>query len=476
MKGVVAERWTPQLRVRFLLTSVFACSVAAGCGTTRAVAVSNPGGAPAVDPVAQLCERFFTAWRLGAEADATAMFDLKMKQALPSGELARTWNKLTHAKGKLVGWRPVGRDEPAGKDRRTYDVAFESGAVRTLLVFDPATREMVGLFFTSSPAASQTEVAVPELEGRFTSFEIRIGQGAASVGATVCLPRAAAGKAVVPGQLGAAPGAGAPFPGVVLVAGSGPLDRDETVAGIRPFRDLAQGLAARGIVTLRFDKRTHAHPDQFLNRSYTIDDEIVSDAVEAVRALRELPEVDRRRVFILGHSLGAWMAPQIGLRGGPVAGLLLVGVPGRPLPELIVEQLRRSGAAVSAVNKADAQVHALAAGTLASGEMVFGAPVAYWSDLAHYDPFSTAVRLGRPILLARGASDWNVTAEDQAEWRRRLGQGVAVDEVTFAGLGHVLVEATAQPAGKGHPPRVPDDVIDRLASFISGTAPVAASF
>lgn len=120
----------------------------------------------------------------------------------------------------------------------------------------------------------------------------------------------------LPGTLTLPRGEG-PFPTVLLIAGSGPNDRDETIGPNKPFRDLAQGLAAAGIASLRHDKRTRVHAAQMAEaqkagNALTVDDEVTDDALSALTLLAKQPGVDGKRVFVLGHSLGAMMAPRVG--------------------------------------------------------------------------------------------------------------------------------------------------------------------
>ena len=89
---------------------------------------------------------------------------------------------------------------------------------------------------------------------------------------------------------------------MVLVHGSGPNDRDETIGGSKLFRDLAEGLATRGIAVLRYDKRTKTYGQRVSGLNFTIWDETVDDAVAAVALVRKLPEVDRGKVFVLGTA------------------------------------------------------------------------------------------------------------------------------------------------------------------------------
>ena len=103
-----------------------------------------------------------------------------------------------------------------------------------------------------------------------------------------------------------------PFPLVVLVHGSGPHDRDETIGPNRPFRDIAHDLAGKGIATLRYEKRTRAHSAQFAKlKNYTLNDEVIDDAVLAVGFAANCNGIDSSRIFVLGHSLGGMLLPRI---------------------------------------------------------------------------------------------------------------------------------------------------------------------
>jgi len=160
----------------------------------------------------------------------------------------------------------------------------------------------------------------------FRSSEISIGKAPFVLGGTLTVP-------VGPG----------PFPGVVLVHGSGPHDRDETIGANKVFKDLAEGLASRGIEVLRYDKRTFVYGAK-LGDSISVDDEVMMDAAAAVTALRARPEIDATHIFVIGHSMGALLAPEIGIRSAPVAGIALLAPPGRPPWDIVLSQMRYLGA------------------------------------------------------------------------------------------------------------------------------------
>ncbi|HEY0462761.1 MAG TPA: alpha/beta fold hydrolase, partial [Polyangiaceae bacterium] len=149
------------------------------------------------------------------------------------------------------------------------------------------------------------------------------------------------------------------LPAALLIGGSGANDRDESVAGAKPFRDLAHALAKRGIATLRYEKRSFAHPEWFRDpQHFTVEDDVLGDAVAALQMLRARPEIDQKRLFLIGHSLGALLAPEVAQRGGGVAGLVLLAAPGRPLEQIQLQQLkaRQPGSDFTSLER---QVHAL---------------------------------------------------------------------------------------------------------------------
>jgi hypothetical protein len=124
---------------------------------------------------------------------------------------------------------------------------FQRGKLDTKVVFDG--NKITGLFFVLSGTYKPPPYAD---SSKFEEREISIGKGIWSLPGTLSLPK----------------GVGF-FPAVVLVHGSGPHDRDETIGPNKPFRDLANGLASRGIAVLRYEKRTKQYPPRFFFFQWT---------------------------------------------------------------------------------------------------------------------------------------------------------------------------------------------------------------
>ena len=129
-----------------------------------------------------------------------------------------------------------------------------------------------------------------------------------------------------------------------MIHGSGPNDRDETIGSLKPFRDIAEGLAEHGVAVYRFDKRTYVYGNEMMaDHGITPADESIEDAVNAVQLLAQQDKIDADRIFVLGHSLGGNVIPAIAqeLEQAPVQahGFVMMAASPRGLDVLMREQL-----------------------------------------------------------------------------------------------------------------------------------------
>jgi dienelactone hydrolase len=274
----------------------------------------------------------------------------------------------------------------------------------------------------------------------------------------------------LPGTLTVPKGAG-PFPAVVLVHGSGPNDRDETVGGVKVFKDLAEGLASRGIVVLRYEKRTRQYGARVsASKNFTVADETVDDAAKGAALLRTQKEVDPAKVYVLGHSLGGYVAPRIADEDGKLAGLIIMAGNVRPVEDLVIEQLQSMGAQQSAIDQAKAvqtKVKKLEPGDEDS-PAVMGAPPTYWLDLKSYNPADKAKALGLPMLILQGERDYQVPMTDFNLWKAAVGSAKGVTLRSYPALNHLFVagEGKSLPAEYNKPGHVAAPVVDDIAAFV----------
>jgi dienelactone hydrolase len=285
---------------------------------------------------------------------------------------------------------------------------------------------------------------------------------------------------VLPGTLAVPVGAG-PWPAVVLVHGSGPEDRDETVGANKPFRDLAWGLASLGVAVLRYEKRTKQYATKLAGKvlELTLQEETIDDALDAAGRLRSAEGIDARRVFVLGHSLGGLAIPRIGKGDAKIAGLIILAGSTRPLEDIIVEQLdylasldpaaAAAGASRLAELRAEARkVKQLTAADLSGTNLFFGGSARYWLDLRAYDAAATARGLKQPLLILQGQRDYQATEADFEGWQRALGECHNATFKLYPELNHLFMagEGKSRPSEYERSGHVAEGVIADIAAWI----------
>jgi dienelactone hydrolase len=361
-----------------------------------------------------------------------------------AAQVETAWRAQAAGLGGTLTWSQVDRTFQDGFEVRILQIELERGIVQCLVSVDPSSLRLRSLFITR-PAPRPSYIAAT----MFREVDVTLGGPAFALEGTLALP---SGKG--------------PFPAVVLVHGSGPNDRNASVGATKIFKDLAQGLASSGIAVLRYDKRTYTYREQ-LDNSISLDDEAVLDAIAAVKMLAARPEVDASRVFVIGHSLGGLLAPEIAVRAGNVAGIALLSPPGRPPWEIVREQMHYLGAPRDALVDVEKAVIELDFG-VETGRLV-GMPYSYWRDWASRDGVAMVKRFARPTLVLHGTRDYQVSDADFAVWRDGLRDESYVELVTVGGVNHLFI------AGRGAPTpleykvdnHVDARVLAKLVSFVT---------
>jgi dienelactone hydrolase len=268
-------------------------------------------------------------------------------------------------------------------------------------------------------------------------------------------------------------------PIVVMVQGSGPRDADETIGPNKPFRDIAYGLAAQGVASLRYDKRTHFAPETFQAHP-DLDHEVTLDAIAALRYAVTVPEADPRRVFLLGHSLGGTMAPVIAadflkekpnsLRGiiFMAAGVVSVDQTIERQTTFQAKQQGATDAQQDEIKKQWQQVFATVKDTNTPADRAIGvapleAPTGYWRSWLLQDPAGELAKLDLPALVLRGFDDIQVSEQDFKLLEEANTAPGSVGE-QFDGLNHLFMSAAGDSSQPAH---VSPDVITTIASWIA---------
>lgn len=403
-------------------------------------------------------DELFTALRDRKFTKATENFDPTMKAALSADQLSAVWLQIVAIDGRLEAWKILSRGRLTDSEVATVVLAFEHGKLLATVAVKPISDQITGLYF--KPLESQQAAASPATSPPYADAT-RFRSQAVTVGANPW---------TLPGTLTIPTGAG-PFPAVVLLAGSGPHDRDETIGANHVFKDLAEGLSTRGIVVLRYDKRTYAYATLDPQKT-TVDEEVIEDGVAAVRLLRARPEVAHDRIFVAGHSLGAMLAPEVAKKAWPVAGIVMLAPNGRKLPVVIIQQMRYLGqASPGQLALLERQANEISAHTMPPAQFFFGAPASYYYDLDARNEVAVARSLDVPILILHGERDYQVIDEDIRDWQNGLKGDAKVKVDTFPSLNHLFIAGTGKPgpAEYNTPGHVDAAVIGTIASFIDNS-------
>lgn len=270
------------------------------------------------------------------------------------------------------------------------------------------------------------------------------------------------------------PKQGGPFAAILLVTGSGPQDRDETVFDQKPFLVISDYLTRAGYAVLRLDDRgTGKSTGEYRTSGLA---EFTSDALAAVAWLKARPDVDAKRIGILGHSEGGQVGPLAAKGSNDVAFVIMLAGPAEPFDELLAEQsagmMRAQGAPEAMIEadlelnrqayailrreadstKARESLHRLAAEWKTrqpdeAAQFEAGIPkllTAEFRSLLSYPAGETLAKLRCPVLALYGGKDLQVPADSNiraAAEAFAVGHVPSFTVVKLPGLNHLFQTA-----------------------------------
>ena len=244
-------------------------------------------------------------------------------------------------------------------------------------------------------------------------------------------------------------------PAVVFVHGSGSSNMDEKVGKLTPFKDLAEGLAELGIASIRYDKRSFAHPFKMLREKViTVREETIEDAILATELLRRDSRIDKDNIFIAGHSMGGMLAPRIDAEGGNYKGLILMAGSPRTLGEIMLDQneeVMRSGKGVlqwyvkTQVVKISAMfegMYELSDEEAKKKKLGNGTTLYYFKEMGEHPASEYLLKLEKPVMIMQGEKDFQATLEkDFAAYKELLEDKKNITFKVYENLNHLFVNS-----------------------------------
>ncbi|MDO5133348.1 MAG: alpha/beta fold hydrolase [Eubacteriales bacterium] len=273
-------------------------------------------------------------------------------------------------------------------------------------------------------------------------------------------------------------------PAVVMVHGSGASNMDEKVMKLTPFKDLAEGLVRHGVASLRYDKRTFAHGCRLIRRkNITVREETIEDALLAVKMLKNDPRIDSSRIFILGHSLGAMLAPRIDAEGADVRGLIMMaGTPYR-LEEIVLRQLKQAGRGRSILNhiirmeyriyrRKFRGLYEMSDEEAKKKKFAGNLTLFYFKEMGQKTAVDFLLASSKPAFILQGGKDFQVLAKRDYRMFRKLLAGRAntryklypdLNHIFVKGIYDDILKASGEYKVERH---IPEEVIKDIAAFI----------
>ncbi len=379
--------------------------------------------------------------------------DEKIQKQIDAAALQQAWESVAGTAGSFVSATAITYESNNGLATVAVTAEFENTGIIITLTYDNAGK-IRGIWFNFAPDDS---IYQPVDTDTFTEEVVFIGEYEI--------------KGVV-----TTPDGKADYPVVVFVQGSGQSDFDETIGANKPFKELAHGLAEKGIASIRINKRLYQKP-VLSHDKLTVWDEYMDDIYAAVDyAKANISE----NVYVIGHSQGGMSAPKIAL-DNDLQGVVMLAGTIRGLEDVILDQntaLLETSEEYSDKEKekilqaAQEGTDAVKALTEDSTEPVLGIPAEYWLSLRELDGENILKnKLTVPVLVLQGEADFQVYMDkDFGYMQSVLGHKENIEFKSYPGLNHLFmpqslpgVTDVSEYAAENH---IPQYVIDDIADFI----------
>ncbi len=381
---------------------------------------------------------------------AEEMLTDQMMQAMPLNKLEALWKNVEGQFGKFVKIANMKSGKSGNYTVVVANVEFQKGYLDFKIVLDNSLK-VAGLWISRAETPKYKLPKYVDLS-KFTIKEVKIGN-----------------KWKLPAELTIPKGKG-PFPAVVLIPGSGPSDMNEKIGEDEPFKDIAYGLSTMGIAVLRYDKRAHVYGSEMTKlNQLNVENIYLQDASNAIKFMENEPFTDE--LFIIGHSLGAYLLPEIAKENPGIAGMIMLAAPARPLADVMVDQLEY----ISKLSPNNSDLKALLSEMklikeheLNENKFVFGAPASYYYELEKYKPIEILKKLSKPVLICQGGKDYQVTSKDFDMFKDAFQSNSLFTFKWYPNLSHIFtpVVGVPSPANYDKPSNVSKEVIQGMANWI----------
>jgi hypothetical protein len=395
--------------------------------------------------IAELSESFINKVIRTHFDSCQVYFDTSVVEDLNADLIHNIWDRMPQFVGEYKSYEDIRTEKSDTLDVVLIRCVFEKTKLDMRFVYN-SRKKIVGIFFV--PPKSKTNYNLPDYYEATKQYEnkLNVKTGVYELPGILCMPNNIQNPPVV-----------------ILLAGSGPNDRDETIGPNKPLKDIALGLASKGIASFRYDKRTKAYGAKLDLNKTGLYEEVVEDALSAIKLIRANPTTKESKIIIAGHSLGAMCAPWVASKSKDVSAVVMLAGTGRPLEDLADEQLEYLLSDKFPPETVKKKMEEYKKHTdlvrdpkklkkAEANELPFGASPYYWESIKNYNVINTAKKLKQPILILQGERDYQVKMVDFNGLKKELGSDPKNKFKSYEGLNHLFQ--------KGDKPSKPDEYME----------------
>ncbi|MCO5252374.1 MAG: dienelactone hydrolase family protein [Candidatus Kapabacteria bacterium] len=387
----------------------------------------------------EIAEAFIVDYFEGKIAETHDKLDSTARTQITVEQLTMIIGQIDAQLGKLKSINEPAYQSYGGNDVFVFPVVFEKGELDITVAVRKSSE--ISTFYMA-PRANTLPYQVPEYADttKFSEVDITFNQDRFILPGTISIPDAKNEK----------------VPVVILVHGSGAHDRDESIGPNKTFRDIAWGLSSKGVAVLRYEKRTYTYGNEIADYIDKLDlsFEVIDDAVAAAQYLYDNADkynIDKNRIFVLGHSLGGGLLPRIDARQPKLKGLISLAGMGRRVENVLVDQygylfaldgefteeeqkmLEELKSKLKIALSPDLNV------STSRDSLPLSLPAHYWLDFRTMDGAKEAKSITKPILVLHGERDYQVTQEDFDIWKEALKNNKQAKFISYPGLNHLFL-------------------------------------
>ena len=388
-----------------------------------------------------------------------SMFDTSMANKFNAAMLEKMWGSIPRYMGEYKGYTTVESMKKDSIDVVAVRCTFEKTKMDLQFSF-AENKKIIGMFFV--PPKNKAAYVTPEYaqQNKYYETKIAVKTGTMTLPGAVCVPNNIKNPPVV-----------------ILLAGSGPNDKDETIGPNKALKDLAIGLASNGIATYRYDKRTLVYGKDM--KDVDLNSEVIDDALTAITTIKNNPLFKDSKIFIAGHSLGAMCAPLIASKSKQVSGIILLAGNARPLEDVVLEQYNYIFGLDSVDQDEKKEIDKLIAQsiivktpkalkTAKAEDLPLNLESTYWQSLVKYNQVQVAKKVKQPILVLQGERDYQVTMTDFNLWKQALSEKSKNQFISYPSLNHLFMkgEGKATPAEYDKQGNVEFQVISDITTWV----------